>query len=134
MRSEDEGPYCTAPAANTVSGTERTFHDCEEFAPTDEHNREDHPVTTHVSSHHRSTIEKVFRHPTGGNIEWRAVLAMLEGIGAVTEESNGKFTVVLGPETEVFETPRGKDIDEQATVDLRRMLRGAGFAPTPDTR
>ena len=52
-------------------------------------------------------------------------------------ERNGKFKVALGPETEVLEAPRGKDIDAQMIVDLRRMLRQAGFAPgdgtpTPD--
>jgi hypothetical protein len=39
----------------------------------------------------------------------------------------------------VLERPRGKDIDEQLIVDLRRILRQAGFAPdgpapTPDER
>ena len=72
-------------------------------------------MTPHVSSHHRLTIEKIFHHPAG------------------------KFAVTLGPETEVFEAPRGKDIDEQVTVDLRRMLRQAGYEPdgakpVPDTR
>ncbi|HEY5283926.1 MAG TPA: hypothetical protein VIM14_14135 [Polyangia bacterium] len=80
-------------------------------------------MNLHVSSHHRLTIEKIFHHPAGGNVEWRQVLAMLEDLGTVTQEHNGKFTVTLGPETEVFEVPRGKDIDEQVTVDVRRMLR-----------
>jgi hypothetical protein len=37
--------------------------------------------------------------------------------------------VTLGPETEVFDPPRGKDIDQQMAVDLRRMLSNAGYAP-----
>lgn len=95
-------------------------------------------MNSHVSGHHRLTIEKIFHHPAGGNIEWRQVLALLEDLGTVTQEHNGKFTVTLGPETEGFEAPRGKDIDEQVTVDLRRMLRQAGYAPedaepVPDT-
>jgi hypothetical protein len=62
---------------------------------------------------------------------------LLENLGTATEEQNGKFAVTLGPETEVFEAPRGKDIDEQMAVDLRRMLKHAGFgpageAPVPD--
>jgi hypothetical protein len=82
-----------------------------------------------LSSHHRLTIEKIFRHPAGSNIEWRQVLSLLEDLGSVKKEHNGKFTVTLGTETEVFEAPRGKDIDEQVLVDLRRMLRLAGWAP-----
>ena len=92
-----------------------------------------------LSSHHRVTIEKIFSHSAGGNIEWREVLSVLEDLGSVTHEHNGKLTVTLGPETEVFHPPRGKDIDKQMTVDLRRMLRQAGYAPdgeapVPDTR
>jgi len=49
-------------------------------------------------------------------------LSLLEYLGTTTEERNGKFKVTLGPETEVLDAPRGKDIDEQMIVDLRRML------------
>jgi len=91
----------------------------------------------HLSSHHRDTLAKIFTHPTSGNIEWREVLSLLDYVGTTTEERNGKFRVTLGPETEVFEPPRGKDIDEQMMVDLRRMLRRAGITPddgNADTR
>ena len=96
-------------------------------------------MTPHVSSHHRKTIEKIFQHPAGGNIEWRQVLALLEDLGTVTHEHNGKFVVALGPETETLSAPRDKDIDRQLTVDLRRLLQQAGYgpdgaAPVPDTR
>ncbi len=90
-------------------------------------------MDSHISSHHRLTIEKIFSHPAGGNIEWREVLSVLEDLGSVTQEHKGKLTVTLGPETEVLEAPRGEDIDEQLTVDLRRMLRQAGYAPTGET-
>jgi hypothetical protein len=82
-----------------------------------------------LSSHHRNTLEKVFGHPYSGNIDWREVLSLLDYLGTITEERNGKFKVTLGPETEVLGAPRGKDIDEQMIVDLRRMLSQAGFAP-----
>lgn len=95
-------------------------------------------MNSHLSGHHRLAIEKIFRHPAGRNIEWRQVLSLLEDLGSVKQEHNGKFTVTLGSETQLFEAPRGKDIDVQMTVDLRRMLRAAGWAPedeaaTPDT-
>jgi hypothetical protein len=86
-------------------------------------------MDVHLSSHHRDTIEKIFRHPISGNIEWREVVSLLEYVGTATEERNGKLKVTLGPETEVLEAPRGKDIDEQMIVDLRRMLRQAGLTP-----
>ena len=83
----------------------------------------------HLSSHHRDTLRRIFSHPTSGNIEWRDVVSLLDYAGTTAEERNGKLRVTLGPETEVFEPPRGKDIDEQMIVDLRRLLRQAGVTP-----
>lgn len=83
----------------------------------------------HLSGHHRSTVEQIFAHPTSGNVEWRKVLSLLEAVGTVTEEHNGKFKVELGPETEVIHKPRGKDVDKQMITDLRRMLTEAGLNP-----
>ena len=82
-----------------------------------------------LNSHHRDTLEKLFTHPSSGNIEWRQVLSLLEAVGTTTEELNGKVKVTLGSETEVLQPPGGKDIDQQMIVDLRRMLTKAGLAP-----
>jgi hypothetical protein len=82
-----------------------------------------------LSNRHRDTLERIFSHPSSGNIEWRQVLPLLEAIRTTTGEHNGKVTVTLGPESEVLQPPRGKDIDEQTIVDLRRMLTQAGFTP-----
>jgi hypothetical protein len=85
-------------------------------------------VAGELNNHHRDTLRKIFTHPASGNLEWRQVISLLESVGTVQEEHNGKFKVTLGPETEVIERPRGKDIDKQMIVDLRRMLAGAGFS------
>ena len=82
-----------------------------------------------LTHHHRDTLEKIFTHPSSSNIEWRQVLSLLEAVGTTTEEHNGKVKVVLGSDTEVLQPPRGKDIDQQMIVDLRRMLTAAGSAP-----
>jgi hypothetical protein len=83
-----------------------------------------------LNHHHRDTLERIFSHPSSGNIEWRQVLSLLEAVGTTTEELNGKVKVTLGLETEVLQPPRGKDIDQQMIVDLRRMLTNAGLAPS----
>ena len=83
-----------------------------------------------LAHRHRDTLEKIFSHPTSGNVEWRQVLSLLEAVGTTTEEPNGKLRVTLGGETEVLRPPAGKDIDRQTVVDLRRMLSSAGFAPS----
>ena len=86
-------------------------------------------MTTNLDGERHNTLEKIFSHPSSGNVEWRQVRAVLEGIGAVTEEHSGRLKVTLGDEPEVLQPPHGKDIDQQVIVDLRRMLRRAGLGP-----
>ncbi len=83
--------------------------------------------STALDAHHRATVEKIFNHPVGHNIQWHDVLSLLQSVATVTEEADGRFTVTLGSETETFNSPRHHDLDEQQVVDLRRMLRGAGI-------
>ncbi len=82
-----------------------------------------------LDGHHRATVEKIFQHPAGHNIQWHDVLSLLRSVGTVDEEHDGRIRVTLGAETETFDVPRGHDIDTQMVVDLRRMLTGAGIAP-----
>ena len=85
----------------------------------------------HLNNHHLDTLSVIFAHPTSHNIRWADVLSLLEAAGDVEERHDGRFRVTIGPETEVFDRPRHKDIDTQMVVDLRRMLRNAGFEPRP---
>ena len=82
---------------------------------------------THLDHHHRSTAQAILSHPVSHNIEWRDVLSLMEAIGDVSEEHNGKVKVRIGGETETLHRPSGKDIGEQMVVDLRRMLGAAGI-------
>jgi hypothetical protein len=82
-----------------------------------------------LDRHHQVTVEKIFNHPVGHNIQWHDVLSLLQSVATVTEEHDGRYTVTLGSETETFDAPRRHDIDEQQVIDLRRMLRGAGIVP-----
>lgn len=87
------------------------------------------PPPAHLSNHHRTTLRELFQHPVSHNIEWRAVVSLLEALGSVVEHRDGKVAVTLGPGTQFFDPPAGKDIDAQAVVDLRQMLTGAGYGP-----
>jgi hypothetical protein len=86
-------------------------------------------MSSDLNNHHRDTLKKILDHPASGNVEWRQVLSLLEAVGTVEEEHNGKFKVTLGAESEMLGRPHGKDVDRQMIVDLRRMLTGAGFSP-----
>lgn len=85
-------------------------------------------ASAHLSKNHRDTLLQIFQHPTSHNIEWRAVVSLLEAVGSVEERRDGKLEITLGRETEVFTRPKGKDVDVQEIVDLRRMLTSAGLA------
>jgi len=87
----------------------------------------DSPNAVHLSNHHRDTLDSIFQHPSGHNIEWKAVLSLLNVVGDVDETKEGRFRVIIGGEEQVFTRPRHKDIDVQTIVDLRRMLSKAGF-------
>jgi hypothetical protein len=80
---------------------------------------------TNLNSDHRDVVKQLFAVPASENIEWRRVRSLLEALGAVTEERNGRLRVQLGGEVEVLVPPRRKDIDRQMIVDLRRMLSRA---------
>ncbi len=93
------------------------------------HNVDDGATAMELSNRHRDTIEHIFDRPSSGNVEWREVLSLLEAVGDVDEEPNGRYRVTFGGETEVFVQPHGKDVDVRVLVDLRRMLRNAGLEP-----
>ena len=85
------------------------------------------PEPAHLSNRHRDTLRQLLQHPVSHNIEWHAVLSLLEAVGSVAEHHDGKVAVTIGPATQFFDRPAGKDIDAQAVVDLRRMLTDAGY-------
>ena len=80
----------------------------------------------HLNNHHRDTLLKSPA-PDSHNIEWHAVLSLLEAVGSVEERHDGKYAVQVGTETEITRRPKHKDIDVQQVVDLRRMLTTAGY-------
>jgi hypothetical protein len=85
------------------------------------------PGTGHLDSRHRDTLRQIMEHPTSHNIEWRAVMSLLEAVGEVDVRHDGKVAVKIGAELEFLVPPAGKDVDEQMVIDLRRMLTNAGY-------
>lgn len=85
----------------------------------------------HLSQHHRTTlerIERIERHPTTHNLEWKDVIALLEEVADVREEHDGKFIVKLGEGRIVLTKPKHKDVDEQMVLDLRHLFANAGYS------
>jgi hypothetical protein len=88
------------------------------------------PESEHLSGRHRDTLRQIFAHPVSHNIEWHAVVSLLEAVGTVTTRRDQKLEVTVGDGQAFIEPPAGKDIDPQTVVDLRHMLAEAGYQPT----
>jgi hypothetical protein len=88
------------------------------------------PEPERLDGRHRDTLRRIFEHPTSHNVEWREVVSLLEAVGTVTVRHDQKVAVKVGTELEFLEPPAGKDVDDQMIIDLRRMLRNAGYSPS----
>ncbi len=75
---------------------------------------------------------QLFQHPLSHNIEWRAVVSLLEAVGSVVEHHDGTVAVTVGSQTAFFDPPPHKDIDTDVVVGLRRMLNAAGYGAEVD--
>jgi hypothetical protein len=88
------------------------------------------PESQHLSGRHRDTLRQIFEHPVSHNIEWHAVVSLLQAVGTATTRHDGKLEVSVGGEQVFIEPPPGKDVGAQTVVDLRRLLAAAGYQPT----
>jgi hypothetical protein len=75
----------------------------------------------HLSTQHRDALLQSIQHPVNRDIEWRAALSLLDATASVEEHRFGRFLVTIGAETVMFERPKH--------IDVRRMLRDAGYEP-----
>jgi hypothetical protein len=85
------------------------------------------PAPVHLSNNHRDTLLQLFQHPTSHNVEWHAVVSLLEAVGTVEERREGKIHVALGDQSLFLERPKHKDVSVEQIVELRRLLAAAGF-------
>src|ERR1700676_4621445 len=91
------------------------------------------PEDIKLDGHHRATVEKIFQHPSGHNIQWHDVLSLLERVATVVEEHDGRYKVTLGSETETLDAPRGHEMTRQMVGDRGRLRGGPGWGPAlPD--
>lgn len=82
--------------------------------------------------HHRRTLLQIFQHPVNHNIEWHAVVSLLDAIGSVELRHQGDYSVQIGAETAFLRHPKGKDIDTEQVLTLRHLLTTAGYGPVAE--
>ncbi len=86
-------------------------------------------ISEHLSNHHRKTIEHLFNHQGATSVHWREVLSLLNAIWTVEKKRNDKLLITVGDEIFTIDPPKHQELDIQMIVDLRHMLKAAGYAP-----
>jgi hypothetical protein len=79
--------------------------------------------------HHRQTLLQIFQHPVSHNLEWHAVLSLLEAVGSVELRHDGEYAVHIGAETVFLGHRSDKDLDVEQVLAVRRLLSAAGYGP-----
>jgi hypothetical protein len=79
--------------------------------------------------HHRQTLVQVFQHPVNRNIEWHALVSLLEAVGSVEVRHDGEYAVQVGTETTFLGRPKDKDLDVEQVLAVRHLLTAAGYRP-----
>jgi hypothetical protein len=87
-------------------------------------------ATSHkVSKRDARTLEAIFRHPVARNLAWSDALHLIEGLGAVRQEPNGRLVFAINEHRDVFHQPHDKELTADEIARLRKFLEGAGVRP-----
>jgi hypothetical protein len=80
---------------------------------------------------HKKTLELIFARPISGNIKWKEIESLLEGLGAkITEREGSRIGIVLFEEIQVFHRPHpSPDTDKGAVSSIRKWLERNGVKP-----
>jgi len=81
-----------------------------------------------VSGRHRDTLRQIFAHPMSHNVDWRAVVALLNEVAPVREHED-KVEVEVGDRRMVLKRPRTKDAAADELVEVRHLLESLGYGP-----
>jgi hypothetical protein len=82
-----------------------------------------------VSKRDLRTLEAIFRHPVARNLAWSDALHLVEGLGAVRQEPNGRLLFAINEHRDVFHQPHDKELTAEEIAHLRKFLEGAGVQP-----
>lgn len=84
-----------------------------------------------MSSHHRRTLEAIFRDPVSPTIIWSDVESMLLHFGADLEERSGsRVAIELNDQAATVHRPHPRKEASRITVrDIRDLLIRAGIQP-----
>ena len=86
-------------------------------------------ISERILGRDRRTLEAIFRHPAASNLAWSDAWHLIERLGAIKQEPNGRLLLTVGPHQEVFHRAHGKDLTAEEIARLRKFLESAGVTP-----
>ena len=82
-----------------------------------------------MNHHHRKTLHAIFAHPIANNLDYKAVVHVLEQLGAEVENKSGnRIGVSLNGHT-VALTHVHHDLPKEEVMQIRKFLTTAGIDP-----
>ncbi len=86
-------------------------------------------MSNKLDHHHRHTVQRLFAHPLGHNIQWVDVVCLLERLGTVHESHRGAWVFSDEHGTLSFGKNRGRELTEDQVMRVRHLLQSRGLAP-----
>jgi hypothetical protein len=87
-------------------------------------------ATRHVIlNRDRRTLEALFRHPVPRNLAWSDALHLIERLGSVRQEHNGRLLLAIGEQRHVLHEPHEKELNAEEVQQLRKFLEAVGVTP-----
>ena len=81
-------------------------------------------------SKHKDKIQKIFDHPTSGNIEFKKLIRALEHYGATVEiTKHNKAKIFLNEEELVIPIPHEHVLSKDTVIEVRHFLDKVGLTP-----
>ncbi len=82
-----------------------------------------------MNHRHRKTLHSIFAHPINNNLDFKAVVHVLEQLGAeVDNKSGNRIGVTLNGHTAAF-THVTHDLPKEEVVQIRKFLETCGIDP-----
>lgn len=76
----------------------------------------------------RSTLERLFSHPAAHNVHWDDAVGLFEVIGGVDHAHRDRWLFHVGTESQVLERPHTRDLTGADVIELRKLLKRAGWS------
>jgi hypothetical protein len=77
----------------------------------------------------RRTLEAIFRHPVPRNLAPADAVHLVERLGSVRQEPNGRWLFAIGEQRHVFHQPHDKALSAEDVQQLRKFLESVGVTP-----